>query len=183
MVMIFASFNVNKEDVLALRWHYYSSSPTVRKTRVWGQLTIPLVMVLLAFSNVYHAPGHHAPAIILLVLAAVWALFYPRYYNWYLLRKAEKMFKETSYQKAFGAYKITLDEDGIISASPVGESKHSWSAVHRVLLTAHHLLIFLAGPQGYTIPRIQVPDTTIQDMKAFAEKRIQGTESGALPVK
>jgi hypothetical protein len=139
-------------------------------------------MVLLACSNVYEAPGHNTLALILLILAAVWALFYPRCYNWYLLRTADKVFKEISYQKAFGAYKITLDEDGIVSASPVGESKHSWCAVHRVLLTAHHLLIFLAGPHGYTIPRIQVPDATIQDMKAFAEKRMQGTEPAAAPV-
>ena len=178
--MISAKFNVNKDDVLALAWHYYSTSATVRRTRLWGQLFVPLVLSLLAALTSYQDPGPNALAIVsLLVIGAIWALFYPRYHNWYLLQTAEKMFKESAYQKAFGAYTVTLNDNGIISSSPIGEANYSWSAVNRVLLTADHLLIFLAGPQGYPISRTQVPDTTIQEMKAFAEKNIPGTEPGA----
>jgi hypothetical protein len=65
------------------------------------------------------------------------------------------------------------------SSSPVGEGRFAWSAVTRVLLTPDHLLIFLSGPQGFAIPRKQLPDTTIQDMKAFAEARASTTEPGA----
>ena len=53
--------------------------------------------------------------------------------------------------KAFDAYKVTLNDDGITSSSLIGEAKYSWSAVNRVLLTADHLLIFLAGPPGYPL--------------------------------
>ncbi len=178
--MISASFNVNKDDVLALASHYYSTSPTVQRARLWAHLSVPVLVGLLIALIFYGDPGDKTFAIpLLLILAAIWALFYPRYHSWYLVQTAEKMFKESSYQKAFGAYRITLNDDGIISSSPIGEGKYSWSGVNRVLLTANHFLIFLAGPQGYPIPRIQVPDATIQEMKAFAESRIPRTEPSA----
>ncbi len=179
--MISASFNVGKGDALALARHYYSRSPTVRKARLWGHLSVPVLMTLLAALIFYRDPSDSALAIPLLIVAAIWALLYPRYHSWYLLQTVEKMFKECSYQKAFGAYRVTLNDDGIASSSPIGEGKYSWSAVDRVSLTPDHLLIFLAGPQGYPIDRTQVPDTTIQQMKTFAEKRIPRTEPGAPP--
>jgi len=138
-------------------------------------------MTLLAALIFYRDPSDSALAIPLLIVAAIWALLYPRYHNWYILQTAEKMFKESSYQKIFGAYSVSFYDDGIACSSPIGEGKCSWSAVNRVVLTADHLLIFLAGPQGYPIPRIQVPDTTIQEMKAFAEMRIPRTEPGTPP--
>ena len=180
--MISASFNFSRDDALALAWHYYSASRTVQKARLWGQFTCPLVMIWIAAMNFYQDPGQGRLSVFLLVVAVVWALFYPRYYNSHLLRTAAKMFKETSYQKTFGPCSIALDDDGIVSSSQVGEGKYNWSSVDRVLLTHHHLFIFLAGPHGYAIPRNQVPDTTIQQMKEFAEGKIPRTESVTRPI-
>src|SRR5882724_6143530 len=119
--MISASFNVNKDDVLALASHYYSTSPTVQRARLWAHLSVPVLMGILIALIFCRDPGDKTLAIPLLILAAIWALYYPRYHSWYLVQTAEKMFKESSYQKAFGAYRITLNDDGIISSSPIGE--------------------------------------------------------------
>ena len=179
--MISASFTIGKGDALALASQYYSTSPTVRRTRLWAHLGVPLLMGFLGIIIFCQSSADKTAAIPVLSWGLIWALFYPKYHTWHLMRTAEKMFKESSYHKAFGPYSVTLDDYGIMSSSPTGEGKYPWSSVTRVLLTADHLLIFLAGPQGYSIPRNQVPDTTVQEMKAFAEKRIPRTEPGAPP--
>jgi hypothetical protein len=180
--MISASFIVKKDDVLALALHYYSASPAFRKARLRVQLGVPMMFSLVAALMLYRDAGQSAPAAIaLLILSAVWALFYPRYHNGRIRRTAEKMFKESAYQKAFGAYSLTLNDDGFVCSSPIGEGKYSWSAVNRVLLTTGHLLIFLTGPSGYPISRIQVPNSTILEIKEFVEKRIPGTGPIASP--
>jgi len=50
-----------------------------------------------------------------------------------------------------------------------------------VSLTPHYLFIFLAGPQGYPIPRAQVSDETVQAMKGLAEEMSRRAEPGAPP--
>jgi hypothetical protein len=179
--MISASFNVNEDDALALASHYYSTSPTVRRTRLWAHLSVPLLMSFLGIVIYCQSSANKGSVIPVLGWGLIWALFYPKYHAWHLVQTAKKMFEESSYHKAFGPYSVTFDNYGIMSSSPSGEGKYPWSSVTRVLLTADHLLIFLAGPQGYSIPRDQVPDATIQVMKAFAESRIPGTEPGAPP--
>jgi hypothetical protein len=177
--MISASFTVSKQDALALASQYYSQSPTVRRARLLGHLSVPVLMGLLGILVLCQSSAEKTAAIPVLGWGLIWALFYSRYHAWHLMRTAERMFKESSYEKTFGTYRLTLNEDGIGSSSPVGEGRYAWSAVTRVLLTPEHLLIFLSGPQGFAIPRKQLPDTTIQDMKAFAEARASTTAPGA----
>jgi hypothetical protein len=91
------------------------------------------------------------------------------------------MLAESSYRKAFGGYTLTLREDCLASKSPTSERKYSWDAVNAAVLTPEHLLIFLVGAQGFAIPRSQLPDSVIQEVKAFVESHIRRTEPGASP--
>jgi hypothetical protein len=45
--MISASFTVTKQDALALASRYYSQSQTVRRARLLGHLSVPVLMGLL----------------------------------------------------------------------------------------------------------------------------------------
>lgn len=172
--MIKATFTITKDDVLVLTRHYYSSSPTVLTSRRWGRAAPPISLLVIAMAMISHEkPMDITPAIPLVILAAAWAIFYPRIHSSYLLYYAEKMYNESAYQKTFGPCTIIAAEDGIHSTSAMGETRYSWSGVNSVLLTTTHLLIFLAGPLGFSIPRNQVPETTIQDLKSLSDRMLQ----------
>ena len=51
----------------------------------------------------------------------------------------------------------------------------------RVSLTPDYLFIFLVGAQGFPIARIQVPEATIQQIKAFAEGMTERAEPAVAP--
>jgi hypothetical protein len=44
--------------------------------------------------------------------------------------------------------------------------------VDHVSITPDYLFIFLAGPQGFIIPRAQVQESTIAEVKAYVEAHI-----------
>ena len=181
--MITATFKVGKEDVLAMTLHYYASSPTVRRSRILTQASLPAVMVLVAILGYFKEAGYSYLLLItpLLLIAVAWAILYPWLHKHYLLQVSEKLLKESSYEKAFGVYTLSLSETRIASSSPVGEGTYVWSAVSRVSLTSDYLFIFLAGPQGYPIARAQIPGDTIQKMKAFAEGMSRRAEPAPAP--
>src|SRR6267378_2672675 len=106
--MITASFKVGKEDVLAMTMHYYASSPTVRRSRTLTQASVPFAMVLVAALGYFKEAGYRYLVLVapLLLIAVVWAVFYPRLHRHYLLQMSEKLLKESSYQKAFGTYTL-----------------------------------------------------------------------------
>ncbi len=179
------SFNVAKEDVLALACHYYATSPTVRSNRLKSQVAVGLILAgtgLLALIGTGQVSGSGAVGVVLLVCAGVSVGCVPSWYRRSIRSSAEKMIEESSYAKAFGRYTLVLSEDGLASKSPVGEGKYTWEAVSSVALTQEHLFIFLVGPQGFSIPRSQLPDSTIQEVKVFTQSHIPRTEPSASPL-
>jgi hypothetical protein len=182
IAVITATFKVGKADVLAMGMHYYESSPTARRSRNFTHASVVCVTVLVAALGFFRDGGFLLFTTPLLLMAAAWAVFFPRCYREYQLYTLEKLLQESSYQKAFGAYTVNLDEKLIASSSPIGEGMYLWPFVSRISLTRDYLFIFLAGPQGYPIPRAQVPEATIQEMKAFAEQMRRRAEPGAAPL-
>jgi len=177
--MIHVSFNVTKNDVLAISCHYYGISPTVRRSRLTSQITIALLLTAIGLLVLSGDDRLRPLGVILLVCAGLSAVFFPRWYRSNLRATADKLITESSYRNAFGGYTLALSEEGLASTSPTGRSMHAWEAIDRCYLTPEYLFIFLAGPQGYPIPRAQVPDSTIQEVKAFVESHTRNTEPNA----
>ena len=63
------TFKVGKEDVLAMTMHYYNSSLTVRKSRMFTQASIPSALVLVAVALGYRYLVIVTP---LLLIGVVW---------------------------------------------------------------------------------------------------------------
>lgn len=182
--MITISFNLTKDDALALACHYYATSATVRSNQLKSQVIVGLSLAgagLLALIGSGQVSGSGAVGVVLLVCAGVSVGCVPSWYRRSLRRSAEKMLEESSYAKAFGRYTLVLSEDGLASKSPTGEGKYTWEAVNSVALTSEYLFIFLVGAQGFAIPRSQLPDSTIQEVKVFAQSHIRSTEPCAPP--
>jgi hypothetical protein len=169
--MITIEFEVAKPDVLALSCHFYTQSPTVRRSMRTTQITISLMLVVLGALCLSGTTSSVPSAFVFFASAAISAVLVPVWYRANLRKTAEKI-AETSYQRAFGKYKLVLSEDGITSTSPTGESTHRWLAVNSVALTPEYLFIFLAGPQGYVVPRTQVSAASIADAHAFVQSHI-----------
>lgn len=171
--MITVTFLVRKEDVLAMSMRYYATSPTMRKSRIVIQMGVPFVMVLVVPLSYLADPENLIFVAPLLVVAVLWAGFYPRLHERLLMRGSDRILNGPDYQKIFGVYTLTMTEKGIASTSPAGEGTYFWPSVTNISLTTDYLFIFLAGRQGHVIPRTQVPEATIQEMKAFAEQMMK----------
>jgi len=169
--MINLTFNIGRDDLIAFSQAFHDHSPSVKSAVRRAQLTVPVILVLIA---AYSYLKHGGIAIVVpLSVALLWFFFYPAYLRLKIIKATERMLKETSYQKSFGSYSVTLDDDGIASISPTGESKYKWEAVNRVQLTPDYLHIYLTGPVGYPIPRKQIGEEKIQEAKLFVESKMR----------
>jgi hypothetical protein len=88
----------------------------------------------------------------------------------------KKQFQESSAEKAFGEYKVKIDERCLISQGPTGYTEYRWDSVDRVLMTDEFLFLFLAGPAGLPIRITEVSEPvakkayeTIQTLVARAK--------------
>jgi hypothetical protein len=169
--MINLTFNIGRDDLIAFSQAFHDHSPSVKSAVRRAQLTLPAIMAVAAAYFYFTYGG--LSFVFFLCVGLLWFFFYPAYLRRNILKATERMLKETSYQKSFGSYSVTLDDDGIASISPTGESKYKWSAVSRIQLTPDYLHIYLTGPVGYPIPRKQIGEDKIQEAKLFVESKMR----------
>ena len=127
--MISASFNLHREDLIALTMHYHSNSALARSSRLLNQLCIPVVLCGLAAWWIYRNPEFKLITLPLFIIAAIFAAAYPALYLQYIRVSAQAQLKNSNYQKTLGPHTITLKDDGIFAASSMGEGRLAWSAV------------------------------------------------------
>jgi hypothetical protein len=178
--MITATFLVRKEDLLAMSMRYYANSSAMRRLRILIQTGVPLAMVLVVALSYLTQPEYAEFVAPLLVVGVLWAGFYPRLHERLLLRGGDRRLSLPEYQKIYGVHTLSLSEKGISSSSPVGEGTYYWPSVSSISLSSDYLFVFVAAARGFVIPRTQVPEATIQEMKAFAE-RMMKTGATAAP--
>lgn len=167
--MIHLTFTTGRDDLIALSQTYHDHSPSIKSAVRRAQLLLPTIMAMT--SAWFYFKHGRLSSLLPLCVGLLWFFFYPSFLRRKILKATEKMLKESSYEKSFGAYSVVLDDTGIASISPTGEAKYKWNAVTRVCLTPDHLHIFLTGPQGYPIPRKQIGEEKIQEAKLFVESR------------
>ncbi len=145
-------FQMRREDVLAFTREYHAASPTFRRTQTRVRFMLPVLMAILWAFSTSRSGFEWTSTLIFLGGGFFWFLFYPARFVRNVERYCEKTIDEGSYSKNFGPCELTLNDSGLHSTAPSGESKFHWSAVDRCLLTDTYLFIFLNGPIGYPIP-------------------------------
>ena len=141
--MITVSCEVTKADVLAFACHYYAESPTVRRQLRTSQIMTSLISGAIAFVMIGKTSGLAAGVVMFFLTGVATAAMLPKYQRSHMCQTAEKMFAESSYQKAFGKNTLVFTDQGIASNSPTGDSNFVWNAVDHVSITHDYLFIYL----------------------------------------
>jgi hypothetical protein len=127
---------------------------------------------------IWKISGFAAGIVMCFLIGLPTAAMLPSYFRSRIRNSIEKMLAEPSYQKQLGKYTLVFKDDGIASSSATGESLTLWYGVDRVSITPEYLFIFLTGPSGLIIPRAQVQDSTIEEVRAYVEAHIPSRPAG-----
>jgi hypothetical protein len=165
------SFTLDQDAACAFIQHYYTISPSVRSTRAKCRWLFPGILTGFSLINLLIDPDILLVSI-LLSLAAIGFVLYPKYYDWSLAKAAKRISAEPNRQKMYGDYTVAFTDEGIVSCGPKSRGTYFWQAVDRVTLTEDYLFIYLGGAVGYPIRRSQVGEEAIIGIKAFVDEKI-----------
>lgn len=167
------SFQIRREDFLALNRAYLEGSPTHRRARTGARFMLPVMMLCIWLFTLAHSGIDTTFTLFCTVGSALWFFLYPARFDRSVQRYAERMIDEASYAKVFGPCELVLSESGLHSRANAGESTFPWSSVSSVVLTESHLVILLAGPMGYAVP---IADIGQETAKAAYEQALAASQ-------
>jgi hypothetical protein len=115
------NFKIEQKDFLIFQLYTVSQSANVLKTRRRGQIITTLAAFLLTL-NLF-VTGSRMAGFVMLVIAAVTYVFYPRFHRW-RLKQHFKQYSKKNYGNHFGQDEVLeIHSNYIISKNIAGEGK------------------------------------------------------------
>ncbi|MCA9094281.1 MAG: YcxB family protein [Planctomycetaceae bacterium] len=160
--MLSLKFQHSFEDLVKANRLMADHSPTMRRMRKFALILIGIIFFLLGILNGISISSNSVlinPVIILspivLYLLVIQFLF-RRLFHWSAGWSFKRMLRETSNQALFSEREVTVDDQGIIAKSGLGESKFQWRGIDRVVESEEFALFYISSVQAITVPMQKV---------------------------
>ena len=168
------SFDFGLDDLVRFNQSVMASDPRYRGTRrvvpLMAAASLVGVVVLRAWA---YAPVVVALALMTVLLSARGTALVARLYLGRALRRGVRVGE-------LGAWRVTLDDDGLTAVTAGSRSEVPWSGVAAVR-EARDGLYLMTGPRtGYALPRRAATDP--EGLAAYAVARVRAAHGGQLPV-
>jgi len=145
------TYKLESVDFLQYQLFTASKSNRITKKKMYGWLVFSLAASLFAVYCYFN--DSTALAIYFGVIAAVWGLFYPKYFSWKYY-KHYKSFINENYTNRFGkTTTISLSKDYVIATDDSGEGKIKTSDIVTVNETSQYLFITFSSGESLIIPK------------------------------
>jgi hypothetical protein len=167
------TFDFGVDDLVRFNQAVMSNDPRYQSSR----RVVPLMGVASLVAVVMLRAWSYAPAVVALALMAVllspWGTaLMARLYLGRALRKGARVGE-------LGAWRVTLDDEGLAAAAAGTRSEVAWSGIVAVLEKPEAIYLMTTARTGYALPRRALSDGDA--VAAFALARIRAAHGGRLP--
>lgn len=164
-------FELLLDDLLAFYRYYYANSTTVRNQKcfVIAIATVTAFGLSLVFEL---GLGLATRLALATVFSVAFGLFFHLQHGSALESQAKKMIAEGSVSGMLCAHEMTIEENGLFEKTDVNESRHTWSAIDRVVETPDHAFIFISSIQAHIIPKHQIASGDYDAFMREVRKRV-----------
>jgi hypothetical protein len=111
------------------------------------------IIVALAVALVWPRWGFGLRTLFPLGYALFLLFVFPIYYRWSVERTTRKLYAEGQNKGALGNHLVSLDSEGVLEISDVGESRTAWSGIEKVEENEAYIFLYTGSLQAHVIPK------------------------------
>jgi len=147
-------FELFEKDYINFNIDHTNKSPSLKRSLLVQRILGPVIFLIAPFIIIRFSeiPMWYWITIFS-ITSVIWLVFYPKYFNWEMKRKIEKMLKEGSNESLFQKRKIIITDTEMVQKSPTGEIITKWNEVNRVDETNEYIYIYNSSISAYIIPK------------------------------
>jgi hypothetical protein len=172
-------YQLTAEDLFAFQWRAAYRSATARKVRRNSNLVFFAAFLLVAVTPTLGSGGFSPPLISWILLGIVYPIFAGLF--WVIERWLSRgtilslVGKERPEGGQLGRHAVELTAEGVIESTAVGESRTTWSGVHRVEKDDDYLYVYVAASSAHVIPRRAFASGEDEKFYELARSRAEAT--------
>ena len=166
-------YELTPDDLYAFQWRSAFDSPLGRRTTRKVYLGWFLALLLFSMVPAIGPDGFVISSIdfkFLLIAFPIVILAQHFLGRWLMRRAILRLLQDEKLGRGqLGRHKVVLNEGGVVESTAVGESRTSWSGVHRVEQNPQYIFIYTSPAAAHLIPKRAFRD--MQEAERFYRLR------------
>lgn len=149
------SYKVKEEDIVTFNLWHLKTMPKLVKTRNRSRLLVSGFYGAIGVGFFAFDRSYWAFSWILIFLAVMWALFYPRVWERRLRKKVLKALKG---REDHGVHSLEFEDEGVVAKNDIKEGWIPWENILRIVETGEHIFLYITEDNAVIVPREGLDD-------------------------
>ena len=166
--MVHLSYTLTKEDLYHYNYFTAWSAPwrtSHRRNYYLKSILYTIIFVAVFIYALYSKISWKHFAVIGIILTVYFLFIVPLWIRSNYRKLIDKFSDDPNNSKFFSKTELTIDEKGIMEATPETSTMHSWNAFVKRAETAQHIFLYLSTNFAVVIPKTAF--STEQERKSF----------------
>ncbi|MED5051508.1 YcxB family protein [Anoxybacillus rupiensis] len=169
-------YRLTEEDYVQFNLFHIKHSKAARRTLTIQRVIPPVLFLLVAwvFAEIGHA-SFLGLLITFSIVAVLWVIFYPSYFDRAIIRSAKRMMKDGNNEGLLGEHHLVMTEEGIVDSTSYGETKVSWGGIKAFKEDRHSFYLYNSAVSAYIIPKRELKN--IEEIRSYLHTKLKHIES------
>lgn len=166
-------YNLSEDDYIHFNIYHIKNSETAMKMLNLQRYLTPVFFILVSIllSQISEIPFLLSFSVFS-VIGVLWFIYYPKYYERFLVKQVKKIFQEGKNDGLLGEHFLILNEEGLIETTSNGETRAAWASIDSFKEDNDYFFLYNSSISAYIIPKrgIEHPDDVRNIIQASLEK-------------
>lgn len=147
-------YHLTEEDYVHFNMYHIKQSETAMKMLNLQRYLTPAFFIIISIllSQISEIPFLWSFSVFL-VVGVLWFIYYPKYYERFLVRQVKKMFNEGKNDGLLGEHFLILNEEGLIETTSNGETRAVWASIKSFKEDTDYFFLYNSSVSAYIIPK------------------------------
>lgn len=147
-------YNLTEDDYVYFNMYHIKHSKTAMKMLNLQRYLTPVffIIVSILLSQISEIPFLLSFSVFS-VIGVLWFIYYPKYYEHFLVKQVKKMFHEGKNDGLLGEHFLILKEEGLVETTSNGETRADWASIENFKEDKDYFFLYNSSISAYIIPK------------------------------
>lgn len=147
-------YDLKEKDYIQFNVFHIKNTKIAKRSLIINRIVGPIFFLVFGyfFSQI---EGELNGGIIttVVILSALWIIFYPKYFESLVARNTKKGLKADNIQGLIGHHRLVMTDEGVFDSTPTGTGSVRWDGILEFKEDQHNLYLYFSSTNAYIIPK------------------------------
>lgn len=150
-------YNLTEKDYIQFHIFHVKNTKIAKRSLMINRIVGPIFFLVFGYLYSQIEGGINSGLMTtVLILSALWVIFYPKYFESLVARNTKKGLKEDNIQGLIGHHRLVMKDDGVYDSTSTGTTSARWNSISEFKEDKYNFYLYFSSTNAYVIPKREI---------------------------